>query len=706
MDTKRLVTMMLLTFVVVFGWQMVVDKLYQANPQWKRPGQQANSATTTGPTTQSATRPATSTAGGAAATTGAAIASTQPAGATPAVAAAAAAPTTGLRVVSPATQPAIVTLGADEAFPLVVQIASQGAGLESVTLKEFRGSDRKTQFIFQQPLERGNALTRPMATRSVTVNGNELGVVAEQWNVERQDGRSVTFLLDLGVVRVRKHFELSDRTSPGQGYELLVRHSVENATDAAAKVKLAWTGPVTPPREHPTGPDLQIISAYDDGYQRAAVVHHMIEQFDASKTQFDLTKGEDNVPLLWAGTASVYFTAIERPEPRTPNTTSADYLARVLASGVNAAASDTTQRKVVLSLETTELDLAAGSAAPLELKSSVYLGPRWRKLLATAHYDQFPRDYDASLVLTSGPCGWCTFNWLINGLVWLLGVFHFLVRDWGLAIILLVVLVRSLLHPITKRSQVSMMRMGKLGPEMERLKKKYGDDKDELNRQMMALYKDQGVGAYLGCLPMFLQMPIWIALWSALNTTFELRQAPFFYGLTWIDDLAQQDALVHFGRTLHLPFGMTLSALNLLPLLLGVVFYLQQEFTPKPPATTPEQEMQQKMMKWMSLLFPIFLYNGPSGLNLYILTSTTIGIIESKRIRDHIKQQEEAEKAGKILVDAPKGMKKRRDDDETGPGAKNPKAPKEPKTGFAGWLEQLQKKAADLQREAERGRGK
>ena len=87
-------------------------------------------------------------------------------------------------------------------------------------------------------------------------------------------------------------------------------------------------------------------------------------------------------------------------------------------------------------------------------------------------------------------------------------------------------------------------------------------------------------------------------------------------------------------------------------ILLAVVFYLQQEFTPKPPATTPEQVQQQKMMKWMTLLFPIFLYNGPSGLNIYILTSTTIGIIESKRIRDHIKEREEAEKAGKVIVDA------------------------------------------------------
>jgi YidC/Oxa1 family membrane protein insertase len=202
-------------------------------------------------------------------------------------------------------------------------------------------------------------------------------------------------------------------------------------------------------------------------------------------------------------------------------------------------------------------------------------------------------------------------------------------------------------------------------------------------------------------------MPIWIALWSALNTTFELRQAPFLWGYTWIDDLARPDALIAFQSGFQLPIGLPyISSLNLLPILLAVVFYLQQEFTPKPPATTPEQETQQKMMKWMSLLFPVFLYSTPSGLCLYILTSTTIGIIESKRIRDHIKAREEAEKAGKIIVDA--GIKKKRDDDKpTGSGAKKPKGPKGPKrTGLAGWLDDLKAKAEEIQREAGRQRGK
>src|SRR5206468_6563270 len=120
--------------------------------------------------------------------------------------------------------------------------------------------------------------------------------------------------------------------------------------------------------------------------------------------------------------------------------------------------------------------------------------------------------------------------------------------------------------PITEKSQISMVKMGKMAPEMERLKKKHGDNKDELNKAMMGLYKEQGFTPILGCLPMFLQMPIWIALWSCLQSTFELRQAPFLqFGwlhLTWIRDLSHPDFLIKFSHPVPLIFGMTMSGIN------------------------------------------------------------------------------------------------------------------------------------------------
>ncbi len=279
-------------------------------------------------------------------------------------------------------------------------------------------------------------------------------------------------------------------------------------------------------------------------------------------------------------------------------------------------------------------------------------------MLENAFYGKFPHRYDETLLLTSGACGWCTFEWLVRFLVVLLTGMHWIFGgslhgDWGLAIIALVLIVRLLLHPITKKSQVSMSKMSKMGPEIERLKKKFADNKEELNKAMMEVYKEQGFTPILGCLPMLLQMPIWIALWQCLQGTFELRHAPFLWGFTWIKDLAQPDRLLYFPNHPISFFFIYIDALNLLPILMAVVFYVQQKMTPQPAASSPEQAQQQKMMQWMSLLFPVLLYPGPSGLNLYILTSTAIGIWESKRVRDHIKEQEEREKAGRIIIDAP-----------------------------------------------------
>ncbi len=365
------------------------------------------------------------------------------------------------------------------------------------------------------------------------------------------------------------------------------------------------------------------------------------------------------------------------------------------------------KRPVTLTFTTTEQSLGAGQS--VRLPSDVYLGPRSRDVLNDAYYAAAPRHYDETLVLKSGwwICTFFTSEYLISVMVLLLTGFHWLAGgfaghgDWGIAIILLVGVVRLLLHPITKRSQVQMMKMGKMGPEMERLKKKYADDKDELNRQMMQFYKAQGAAPILGCLPMFLQTPIWIALYSSLQSTFALRQSPFLWNFTWIHDLSKPDDLLYFPKyAFTIPLiGMHIEGLNLLPILMGVVFYLQQKYMQPPnPAMTEEQLKQQKMMQMiMPFIFPITLYNAPSGLNLYIFASTLFGVIESKIIRKHIKEREEAEKAERVIVDAKptrQGKKlARADSTETAPPG-----------GLRGFWASLQAKAEEARREQDRKR--
>ncbi len=544
----------------------------------------------------------------------------------------------------------------DPEYAMRLALSPRGAGIESVTLNDFKQvvtSDGR--YVFQQPIAGFEDATRALATQNISVNGKLFDLTKVDWSLVDHSSSTAKYQIDIGaIVRVYKTFEVFDRKAgnPGSsGFEVLVRYGFTNLTDAPVQVKTLFNGVNVPPRELDHGPDLNILAGYAD--KAYLQLHHdMLESYIKDSSTKELVKSDKGNSLLWVGANSVYFNAIIRPVSIDPNNVTPDYLSSVRVEALNLAA-PADARHVVTRIATTDLTLAPRDTTELPLR--VFFGPRKRDLLNNTYYSAFPLNYDLSLVLTSGFCGFCTFQWLINVLVWMLWAFHLVLRDWGLAIIALVFLVRLLLHPVTKKSQVNMLQMGKMGPEIERLKKKYGDNKDELNKAMMQVYKQQGFTPILGCLPMFLQMPIWIALWSSLQSTFELRHAPFLHfgilKLTWISDLAKPDHLFTW-QPVTLLFGWQVGGLNLLPLLLAVVFFLQQKYTPKPPASTPEQAQQQKMMQWMSLLFPIFLYNGPSGLNLYILTSTSLGIIESKIIRKHIKEQDELAKSGKVIVDA------------------------------------------------------
>ncbi|MDG2424689.1 MAG: YidC/Oxa1 family insertase periplasmic-domain containing protein [Phycisphaerales bacterium] len=249
-------------------------------------------------------------------------------------------------------------------------------------------------------------------------------------------------------------------------------------------------------------------------------------------------------------------------------------------------------------------------------------------------------------------CACCTFQWLAD---FLLSVLTFLadhvVFDWGLAIIVLVMIVRFLLHPITRMSQMNMQKfsrkMQKLKPELDRLKERCGDDKKKMQQEQMKLMREHGLNPFqmLGCLPMLLQMPIWIALYAGLYFNYSLRQEPAFWGFFQMFDgwpfLADLAAPDHFFYTFQEPHEFLfwhLSGINLLPILLGVFFFLQQKYlTPQNAAMTPEQETQQKMIRVMTVVaFPLFLYTAPSGLTLYIMTSSIVGTLEGRHIRKQV----------------------------------------------------------------------
>jgi YidC/Oxa1 family membrane protein insertase len=301
---------------------------------------------------------------------------------------------------------------------------------------------------------------------------------------------------------------------------------------------------------------------------------------------------------------------------------------------------------------------ANNAANPLALDYGIYAGPLDRHILTDdVRYSALSLK-GLILYQISAMCAFCTFQWLAILLLNFLSLVDVIALDWGVAIILLVVVVRALLHPLTKKSQINMQRFGKqmqvLKPEIEKLQKKYGDDPKRMQQEQMRLWKENGVNPLqmLGCLPMFLQMPIWIALYAMLYLAFDLRQEPAFYGIfqqftggSW-RFLADLSAADHFLGEFDTPRQFLLwnvTGINVLPLLMGVIFFIQQKYMSPPPSPTmtKEQINQQRIMKvMMVVMFPLMLYSAPSGLTLYILTSSTIGIIESKYVRAHINEMD------------------------------------------------------------------
>jgi len=171
-----------------------------------------------------------------------------------------------------------------------------------------------------------------------------------------------------------------------------------------------------------------------------------------------------------------------------------------------------------------------------------------------------------------------------------------------------------------------------MAPELERLKKKYGEDKEAYAKAQMEIYKEMGVTPILAACPCSFRCRSGSRSIRPSRTKSPCASSHFCGGspgfMTW---RGRTGMITWDAHPLTIPFfGMRIVSLNILPILMAVAMYLQQKIQPMAPAATPEQASQQKMMRWMSLLFPILMYSMPSGLILYILTSTAIGVVESK----------------------------------------------------------------------------
>jgi len=255
---------------------------------------------------------------------------------------------------------------------------------------------------------------------------------------------------------------------------------------------------------------------------------------------------------------------------------------------------------------------------------TVYAGPKDREVLVG--------DFEPHAYAISADLGF--FSGISRFLLSVLGFFHRILGNWGWSIILLTICVRVVLFPVNRRSQTAMARyqkkMKRVQPKLDEIKKRHANDSQKLREAQAKLMQEERAFPPLGgCLPMFLQIPVFFGLFSALRTSFDLRQAPF---MGWIHDLSRPDRLLELDMKVPLLItNFDLHYLNLLPLLMVVAWVLQQMGMPKP--SDEQQAKMQKMMMFMPIMFGFFLYNYAAGLSLYMITQSSLGIVEQRVIK-------------------------------------------------------------------------
>ncbi len=284
-----------------------------------------------------------------------------------------------------------------------------------------------------------------------------------------------------------------------------------------------------------------------------------------------------NVQGGWVAMQQQYFLSTWVPEQSTSN-----------HFYTHASQGSNNQGLFTIGFVSPQMSLAPGASA--KSQAAFYVGPELgKRLSALAKGLDLTIDY-----------GWL---WPISKLVfWVMALIHSLVGNWGWSIVLVTLLIKLVFYPLSNKSYVSMAKMRELAPRMKQLKERYADDKQAMSKATMEMYKKEKVNPMGGCLPMIIQIPVFIALYYVLIEAVQLRQAPFIF---WIHDLSVKD-----------PYYV-------LPILMGLSMFVQQKLSPPPPDPT-----QAKVMMFLPIVFTIFFISFPAGLVLYWLTNNILSVLQ------------------------------------------------------------------------------
>ena len=585
--------------------------------------------------------------------------------------------------------PPPVVLGStasDGRFDLEVELTPRGAAVERLALARSTGffktvEDRRKPADEREPMElvsRGGAFSAfTIPELRVRLKGadawSKVDLSQVAWKVEAAEtgptqavfstavqdeaGKTVLEVRKTFVLAVRPVWAESPKSKPAAAgaapYQLRMSVSLVPVGDRVEKMAYAVQGPPALPLEARMGMsrggagDSAVAGAWSKGYVEVSqVTGQGLKASKGAAPGTEVTQSLAGPAVAWVGEVGKYFAVVMIPQEPSPEGT---FAAGAEAFRYSQPADGQPVPAAGVRLLSKELSAAPGE--PLTHEVAIFAGPKEAGVLET-YYATLGLQ---KLIVWATPCCFVPIPGLEHvsrGLVWLLEVFYGLLRNYGLAIVLLVLVLRVMLHPVTRWSTKSMAEMQKLAPKMQQIREEFAHDKQRMQEE---LAKIGGLKSMGGCLPMFIQLPIWIALYSALGAAIQLRHAAVLPaswlpgGSIFLQDLAAPDALVHWTEPFFFPgreipllgwliggiqgmMGGGLTSFNLLPILMGAVMYLQQRITPT-PATGPQAEQQKKMMVFMTLFFALVLYGAPSGLCLYILTSTFLGFFEQRYLK-------------------------------------------------------------------------
>lgn len=350
------------------------------------------------------------------------------------------------------------------------------------------------------------------------------------------------------------------------------------------------TGSSSPIHEN----DIPTYTGFD--YQaQAKTIHHNVGIFDSSWLPFGrkaTTEMRESAPgILWAGTKNQYYTAILQPL----GDLRGDAIWATRQEVPKATAESPLQYSISGALGFPGFSLAPGESKTFSF--AIYAGPkefsRLKKLGSEQH----------------GIMQFGFFGFFSSFLLQAMNFIHSFVKNYGIAIILLTLIIKSALWPLQNKAMKSMKKMSLLAPKMTEFKEKYKDDPARMNQEVMKLYKDYGVNPFGGCLPMLLQMPIFFGFYSMLAVAVELRNSSFL----WVNDLSQPDTVF---RLLGVP-------VNVLPLVMALTMLWQMKITP-----STGDKAQQRIFLFMPIIFLVICYNYASALALYWTVQNIFSIVQ------------------------------------------------------------------------------